>query len=143
MVALVLIGSAIIYKKFFSGESEGIPWYFIYLTLVALLPSIGLFDSVKSFINWRAFSFTFFIIVLISLIWEVTLALPYGWWGFRHETMTGIYIRAWHELPIEEIVVWCAVSYATVIVFETIKILRAGSKPIRLALFGIISGQSL
>ena len=33
--------------------------------------------------------------IFISLLWEVTLALPYHWWGFNHEAMAGLYIKAW------------------------------------------------
>jgi len=117
-----LIGMAIIYKKLFSQSPEGLPWYFIYLTVVALVPSMAFYKNAKDFINWRAFSFTFFIIIFISLIWETTLALPYQWWGFQDHAMIGIFIGAWHNLPIEEVVVWFSVSYATIIIYETIKI---------------------
>ena len=123
----VLIGCGLIllsigYKKLFSQSPEGFPWYFIYLTVVAVIPSMAFYKSAKDFINWRAFSFTFFIIIFISLIWETTLALPYQWWGFQDHAMIGIFIGAWHNLPIEEIVVWFSASYATMIVYETIKI---------------------
>ena len=135
IIAVLLIISAVIYKVWYTGE-PGFPWYFIYLTTVALIPTLGFYHSAKRFINWRAFSFTTIIIVLISLIWEVTLALPYQWWGFQHSAMTGIYIQAWHGLPIEEIVVWFAVSYATVILYEVIKIWLASNKTIKAAFLG-------
>jgi len=122
IIGLTFILFAIIYKKVFAQNNSGFPWYFIYLTIVALIPSMALYHSVRAFINWRAFSFTFFIIVLISLIWEVTLALPYQWWDFQEHAMIGVFIGAWHHLPIEEIVVWFSVSYASVIVYETLKI---------------------
>lgn len=122
VIGLGLILVAIAYKKFLSQSSNGFPWYFIYITTVGLIPSMAFFNSAKHFINWRAFSFTFFVIVLISLIWETTLALPYQWWGFQDRAMVGIFIGAWHNLPIEEIVVWFSVSYASIIIYETIKI---------------------
>ncbi len=131
IIGLSLILAAIIYKKFFSETPAGFPWYFIYIMTVAIIPSMALYKSVRPFINWRAFSFTFFIIVLISLIWETTLALPYGWWGFQDNAMIGIYIDAWHRLPIEEIFVWFTVSYATIIIFETIKIWLASRKRLK------------
>jgi len=127
-IGLALIILAIVYKKLVAENNEGFPWYFIYLSIVALIPSMALYHSVQSFINWRAFSFTFFIMVLISLIWEVTLALPYQWWGFQDSAMIGIFIAAWHHLPIEEIVVWFSVSYASVIVYETLKIWMISNK---------------
>ncbi|MDH3288496.1 MAG: hypothetical protein OEP48_12340 [Betaproteobacteria bacterium] len=135
IIATLLIACSVTYKLWFSGE-PGFPWYFIYLTIVALLPSLGFYHCAKHFINWRAFSFTVLIIVLISLLWEVTLALPYQWWGFQHSAMTGIYIQAWHELPIEEIVLWFSVSYATVILYEVIKIWLASNKTIKQAFLG-------
>ncbi len=134
-IGLALIAAAIIYKKIFSGEA-GFPWYFVYLTIVALTPSMALYKSAKNFINWRAFSLTFVVIVLISLLWEVTLALPYAWWGFQHQNMLGLYIDAWFGLPIEEIVVWFSVSYATVIVYEVLKIWLTGQKKFKQAFWG-------
>jgi hypothetical protein len=125
-VGLILL--AILYKKLFSQSTSGFPWYFIYITTVALIPSMAFYKSAQPFINWRAFSFTFFIMVLISLIWETTLALPYQWWGFQEHAMIGIFIGAWHNLPIEEIVVWFSVSYASIIIYETIKIWLACNK---------------
>lgn len=136
MIGIVLIILAIIYKKLISSSPEGFPWYFSYITIVALIPSMAFYKSVKHFINWRAFSFTFFIIVLISLIWETTLALPYQWWGFQDHAMMGIFIGAWHRLPIEEIIVWFSVSYATVIFYETIKIWLASKRPLKEIIFG-------
>ena len=49
---------------------------------------------------------TMFFMMLVSMLWEATLALPYGWWNYQRETMTGIFIGAWSGLPIEAIIVW-------------------------------------
>ncbi|WP_295483138.1 lycopene cyclase domain-containing protein [Accumulibacter sp.] len=133
---IALIAAAAAYKRGFSDAPAGFPWYFTYLTLGALVPSAALFHTARSFINWRAFSFTFLLMLLISLLWEVTLALPYGWWGFRPEAMIGLSIDAWHGLPIEEPLVWMAVSYATVIVYEVIKIWLALGERAPQAFFG-------
>lgn len=136
ILAVVLVMGAIIYKKYFSPFPAGFPGYFIFLALTALVPSSALLPSARPVINWRAFSFTVFFILLISLMWEVTLAIPYGWWNFRDEQMLGIRITAWGKLPIEEVCLWMAVTYATVIVYETMKCWQASGKSIRQALFG-------
>jgi hypothetical protein len=120
-----LIAVAVVYKKVFSASPTGFPWYFIYLTVVAIVPSAGFFRTVLPFINWRAFSLTLFLILLLSLLWEVTLAIPYGWWGYRPATTLGLTVGAWWQLPIEAVGVWLAVSYATVITYEVIKIWQA------------------
>ena len=44
--------------------------------------------------------------------------------------MTGMFVGAWSGLPIEEVGVWIAVTYATVIVFEMVKVLQASDKPV-------------
>ena len=121
IIAAFLCLLAIIYKSVIS-QSSGFPGYFIFLTLCATTPALALFTATRRFINWRAFSFTFFIMVLVSLIWEATLALPYAWWGYQHEMMVGIYISAWHHLPIEAAFLWMVVTYTTVIVYEAIKL---------------------
>jgi hypothetical protein len=125
VLGAALVAGAAIYKKAFSPSPEGFPWYFTYLVAASFIPSAGFFRAARPFINWRAFSFTFFLILLISLLWEVTLALPYGWWGYRPEAMMGLHIGAWRGLPVEAVCVWLAVSFTTVIIYEVIKIWQA------------------
>ena len=132
-----LVLGAIAYKKFVAEEPTGFPGYFTFLVVVAFVPAAGLYRSARPFINWRAFSFTSVLVVLISLLWEVTLALPYGWWGFNPEMMIGITIGAWSGLPIEEVFLWFAVTFTTVVVFEVVKIWQASGLGFLEALLGI------
>lgn len=111
--------------------------YFTYLTAASIIPSAGFFHTAQPFINWRAFSFTFFLILLISLLWEVTLAIPYGWWGYHPQTMMGLSIGAWSGLPVEAVCVWLAVSFTTVITYEVLKIWKALGTGALEAFFGI------
>jgi lycopene cyclase domain-containing protein len=136
ILAAVLVAGAIIYKKHFSPYPDGFPGYFIFLALFALVPSSALFPSARPVINWRAFSLATLFVLLVSLLWEATLAIPYGWWNFNDEQMLGIRITAWGGLPIEEICLWIAVTYATVIIYETVKCWQASGKSMRCALFG-------
>ncbi len=137
VLGVVLIAAAILYRKLFSGTPQGFPWYFVYLVCASLIPSAGFFHTAQRFINWRAFSFTFFFLLLISLLWEVTLALPYGWWEYHPRVLIGLHIGAWFGLPIEAACVWMAVSFTTVITYEVIKIWKAlGTRALE-AFFGI------
>jgi hypothetical protein len=137
VLGVLLIAAAILYRKFLSRESDGFPWYFVYLVCASLIPSAGFFYTARSFINWRAFSFTFFLLLLISLLWEVTLALPYGWWKYQPRALMGLHIGAWSGLPIEAVCVWLAVTFTTVIIYEVIKIWKAlGTRALE-AFFGI------
>jgi hypothetical protein len=135
IIGLVLIASAIFFRKMFVSP-PGFPGYFIFLVVAALGPSAALFPSALPVINWRALGLTFFLILLISLLWEATLALPYGWWGFRDAQMIGIYITAWNRLPIEEVLIWCAVTYATVIIYEIVRRWQSSGKRARHAFLG-------
>lgn len=133
--AVVLIAASIAYRRVFVPE-PGFPGYFVFLAIGALGPSAALLPSAMPVINWRAFSLTLFMILLISLLWEATLAVPYGWWGFQDDAMIGLRITAWSRLPIEEVCVWIAVTYATVIVYEIVRRWQASGKKIRHALMG-------
>jgi len=133
--AVVLIAAALAYRKLFVPE-PGFPSYFTFLVAGALAPSAALLPSAMPVINWRALSLTMFMILLISLLWEVTLALPYGWWGFQDPAMIGPRITAWSGLPIEEVCLWVAVTYATVIVYEIVRRWQASGKRILHALLG-------
>ena len=117
-------------------QDPGFPGYFAFLVLGALVPSAALLPAAMPVINWRAFSLAVFVILLISLLREVTLAVPYGWWGFKDSAMIGLRITAWNRLPIEEVCVWIAVTYATVIVYEIVRRWKSSGKRIGRALLG-------
>jgi lycopene cyclase domain-containing protein len=131
----LLIAAAIFYKWYVVKE-PGYPGYFTFLVVAALGPSAALFPSALPVINWRAFSLTLFIVLLVSLLWEATLGLPYGWWGFQDSQMIGIRITAWSRLPIEEVVVWVAVTYSTTIVYEIVRRWKSSGKSARCAFLG-------
>jgi len=82
----------------------------------------------KLFVNWRAFIFSMLATVLISIIWEVTLALPRGYWDYQHGAMLGIFIGVWHDLPIEAITVWI---FCTLVImfYEYVKICYFTDEP--------------
>jgi hypothetical protein len=136
IVGLALIAIATLYKKLQSPVPQGVPGYFIVLVLGGMVPSASLFPVARRFINWRAFSLTIFMILLISLFWEATLAVPYQWWGYQQKEMMGISIGAWAGLPIEAVLVWIAVTYGTTIVYEVIKVWQASGRSAKSALFG-------
>jgi lycopene cyclase domain-containing protein len=136
ILAAVLIGTAFVYRRLVVPELPGFPGYFMVLVLGALLPSSILLPSARPVVNWRAFSLTMFMVLLISLLWEVTLALPYGWWNFQDDQMIGLRITAWARLPIEEVLLWVIVSYATVLVYETVKRWKASGRSAREAFLG-------
>lgn len=135
VLGLALIGFAIAYKKFVS-HSPGFPGYFTFLVAGGIVPAVSFFPSARPVINWRALSLTLFIILLVSLFWEATLAVPYGWWGYQQQQMMGLFVGAWAGLPIEAVCVWIAVTYATVIVFEVIKLWQASERPLKDAFLG-------
>jgi hypothetical protein len=135
VAGIAVVVGAIVFRTWFVA-APGFPGYFLFLAVVALGPSTLLFPSALPVINWRAFGLTFFLILLISLLWEATLAIPYGWWGFNQAQMLGIYITAWSRLPIEEVLLWCTVTYTTVIVYEVVRRWKSSGKPVMHALFG-------
>jgi hypothetical protein len=140
ILAAALIGAAWFYKKHLAlpEDQAGFPGYFMFLVVGALLPAVSFFPVARRFINWRALSLTLFFMLLVSLLWEATLAVPYQWWGFQHQQMIGFFIGAWSGLPIEEVCVWIAVTYATAIVFEVVKVLLASERSVRQALLGTV-----
>jgi hypothetical protein len=135
-LGVALIAIATVYKKWFSSVPSGWPGYFIVLVAGGLIPSVSFFRTVRRFINWRALSLTMFFILLVSMLWEATLALPYGWWNYQHRAMVGVFIGAWSGLPIEAVMVWLAVTYGTVILFEVVKIWQASGRRAKDAFLG-------
>jgi hypothetical protein len=136
IVGVILIVIAVIYKKMFSPYPDGFPGYFTALVAGAFVPAMSFFPTARPFINWRAFSLTLFFILLVSLLWEATLAVPYHWWGYQESQMMGLFIGAWTRLPIEAVCVWIAVTYGTVTVFEIFKLWQASDKAAKYAFLG-------
>jgi hypothetical protein len=136
LIGLALIAAAILYKKLYSPSTDGFPGYFTLLVIGGMVPSASLFHAARRFINWRAFSLTIFMILLISLFWEATLAVPYQWWGYQEKEMIGIFIGAWAGLPIEAVMAWIAVTYGTTIVYEIMKAWQASGKSAKSAFLG-------
>jgi hypothetical protein len=136
ILGVILVAAAWFYKKHCALPEDrgGFPGYFTVLAVGGLVPAVSFFPTARRFINWRAFSLTIFFILLISLLWEATLAVPYGWWKYQHRQMMGVFIGAWSDLPLEAVCVWVAVAYATVIVFEIFKLWQASGRPVREAL---------
>jgi hypothetical protein len=138
ILAVILVGAAWYFKKHLAlaEDQAGFPGYFTFLVAGAFFPSMSFFPVARRFINWRALSLTLFFMLLVSLLWEVTLALPYNWWNFQHRQMIGIFVGAWSGLPIEEVCLWIAVTYATAILFEVVKVWLASERTMRDALLG-------
>jgi hypothetical protein len=136
VVGVVLIVTAVVYKKMFSSCPDGFPGYFTVLAVGGFVPAVSFFPTARPFINWRAFSLTLFFILLVSLLWEATLAVPYRWWGYQPRQMMGLFIGAWARLPIEAVCVWIAVTYGTVIVFEIFKLWQASGRTAKDAFLG-------
>lgn len=120
LLAVVVLGPAFVYEEFFSADPAGFPGYVCFLLLTAIVPSVVLFRTVKFFINWRAVSMTMAVMLLISLLWEATLALPYHWWGYEPDQMIGLTVYSWSNLPVEATLVWLCVTFTTVLVYETV-----------------------
>ena len=122
IVAFVaLVAAGIGAKSVLNPTPPAVPGYFIFLTAVAYVPSILFFRATKSFVNWRAVVFSVQLTMLLSIIWEVTLALPRGYWGYQSQHMLGVFIPVWNGLPLEAVTVWIF-SALSILVYEFVKI---------------------
>lgn len=128
-----LVAAGILFRWQADG---GFPGYFVFLMTAGLLPSLVLVRTVKGFVNWHALGFAFAGLVLVSIVWEATLGLPYEWWTFRSDQMLGIYIHAWGGLPVEEVTLWLVGVWDAVLFYELFRILSYMERRPRAALFG-------
>jgi hypothetical protein len=137
-LGLLLFVLAVFYKKVLAAPDHraGFPLYMTFLLVAAVVPGMLLHRCAEPFINWRAFSITLMWVLLTSLLWEATLASPFGWWRYEREWMMGLHVRAWADLPVEAVVLWLAVAYTTIAVYETIKVVMHMNRPAGAALLG-------
>lgn len=116
---LALVGIGV--KHWLNPGGDPVPGYFLFLVGFAYLPSFLLGRVTGPFLNLRALAMTLSVIAGLSLVWEATLALPGGWWGYRETDMLGIFIEPWHRLPLEAVTVWFFSAQA-ILVYEAIRI---------------------
>jgi len=118
-----LCGAAIVIKQAFNPvPGVFLPGYFIFLAAAAYVPWIFFWRVTRQFVNIQAFVFTILATLCISIIWEVTLALPRGYWNYNPDYMVGIFIHAWSNLPMEAITVWVFCSLI-ILSYEYTKVL--------------------
>ncbi|MFO0597357.1 MAG: hypothetical protein U0228_18760 [Myxococcaceae bacterium] len=97
------------------------PGYWTYLMLVPMPVVIALAPVIAPRINWPALALVCLALWGHSVLWEVTLAIPQGWWGYQRDAMLGVHLSAWHGLPIEAVVVWLLTPVATIFSFEALR----------------------
>lgn len=119
------------------GQAEpGFPGYITFIVVMVVVPTAMFFEVIVRFVNVRAMLFTLQSMLLIALLWEATLALPYGWWDYERSQMIGIFVTPWSDLPIEAVLLWVAATWSNIAVYEVTKLLvhhrrRSVSQPPR------------
>ena len=132
----ILFAIVLAWKKLgWHEHTAGFPSYFLFELLMVIVPAATLSDAVRPVVNQPAFVYKTLALVLTSLLWEATLALPYGWWGFHHENMMGILIRPWFNLPVEEVVLWPSAAWLNLTLYESIRIYLRSGRPLMDLLF--------
>jgi hypothetical protein len=99
-----------------------------------------LYRTIGNLTNWPAFAATTLYVLVTSVIWEVTLAIPRQWWGYEPSGMIGLTITAWSRgdaiFPVEAAVVWLFAPFASILTYEFAKALTHHPRAIKDALFG-------
>ncbi|MFT3709473.1 MAG: hypothetical protein QM817_17700 [Archangium sp.] len=103
------------------NPGASMPGYWTYLMLVPVPVVIAFGPVLLTRINWPSLLLVCLALWGHSILWEVTLAVPQGWWGYQQSNMVGLKIAAWHDLPIEAVVVWLLTPVATVVSFEALR----------------------
>jgi hypothetical protein len=117
-----LIIAAVLYTELIRPVPARFPGYFIFIMMVALIPSCLLHRATRHAINWQAVAFCTLACALVDIVWEATLAGPYGWWAYRQDMMIGLRITAWHDLPIEAPILWLLSPFCVVTVYTAIQL---------------------
>jgi hypothetical protein len=116
------------------------PTYFVFISAGALLPAIFLYRAIGHLTNWPAFAVTTLYVIVTSLIWEVTLAIPREWWGYEASGMVGLTIGAWSRgdaiFPVEAAAVWLFAPFSSILTYEFAKALTHHPRETTVALFG-------
>jgi hypothetical protein len=123
-LGVVLLVACWVYKKTVPDPEmrPGFPWYATFLILVVVIPNGLLYRAVGRLVNERALLFTMTVAVLVSLLWEVTLARPNLWWDYQYEKTIGMRIYPWNNLPMEAAVLWIAAGWGNITLYEVFRV---------------------
>jgi hypothetical protein len=122
VIGIVLFSVALVIRSHVKPEGDhAFPGYFLFLLLTAIVPSMACSRLAFYFVNFRALTLAWLFVISISQLWEACLAIPYQWWGYRHDQMMGWFIKPQCNLPVEAVLVWTLSTWATALVFETIQ----------------------
>jgi hypothetical protein len=121
------------------------PTYFVFIATGAVVPALFLYRAIGNLTNWPAFAATTLYVILTSLIWEVTLAIPRQWWGYEPSGMVGLTIAAWSRgdaiFPVEAAIVWLFAPFSSILTYEFAKALTHHPRSTRVALFGSVASR--
>jgi hypothetical protein len=118
------------------SNTEGFPWYLGAQLVIVLGPLAAFSRQVRLFTNPRASLVVAAVTVLISVIWEATLALRYGWWNYQMTSMVGPTVAPWSNLPIEAWFLWVSVTWGVMVNYEVAKIKGVSGKSWRDTILG-------
>lgn len=123
-----VIAALIAAKAYLNPAKDLLPGYALFLLIFAYIPYALFWRVTRHFVNRPALIFAITVTTLISVIWEVTLALPRGYWGYHPEPMLGVFLPAWHSIPFEALTVWVFSSlivlsyeFTKIAVFRTVR----------------------
>jgi hypothetical protein len=75
-------------------------------------------------------------LVLVSLMWEATLGVPYDWWNYQTPQMLGFRVLAWSALPIEAVLLWLVIAWDCIIAFELFRVFFHMERTVAAAMLG-------
>jgi hypothetical protein len=138
LVAAAMFVAGFIAKKFgwWPHDASGWPSYLFIEIIIVFLPLAAVYTNVHAFTNPRAFMFVLVLQVLVSLVWEATLAVPFGWWNYQPHQMMGLTVSAWSNLPLEAWGLWLSVGWGSMFIYETTKIKVLSGRTWREVLWG-------
>lgn len=136
-VAIVMFVAGVLVFRHNPEGTGPVPAYYTFLVVLALTPAILLFSRIREHVNWRAFGVATLYVLLTSLIWEATLAVPRHWWGYKPSAMLGLYVNAWTRepawpFPIEAVFVWVACPFSCILLYEYVKFRKYRANPEKL-----------
>jgi hypothetical protein len=141
-LAIVAAGAAVMALVLWRVNGN-FPTYFVFISAGALLPAMFLYRTIGNLTNWPAFAVTMLYVIVTSLIWEVTLAIPRQWWGYEPSGMMGVTIAAWSRgdaiFPVEAATVWLFAPFSSILTYEFAKALTHYPGTTKAALFGSVA----
>ena len=119
---VAILVAVLTYHNLQTTSVSTFPGYFLAMVSLALVPVSLLAKATRAIVSWPALTAIAYSGLLVSVMWEALLAVPYQWWVYRPQQIIGPRIPGWTDAPAEAPLLWISTGLIVFVAYETLRL---------------------